>query len=116
MLPASRMVWLLALPLLLSLGLLADRALAGPLVLLDSVLVLVALVDAGFNVKPLVSVTREAPDVLSVGRPNPVRFEIRSRSSRRLKVVVTSDLFDGAECDALPYTVELQPRGKAEIS
>lgn len=116
MLPSSRLTWLFALPLLLSLGLLADRALAGPLVALDAVIVFVALVDAGFNLKPLVVVTRDAPDVLSVGRANPVRFEVRSRSSRRLRVVVTSDLFEGAECEGLPHTVEIEPRGKAEIT
>lgn len=107
MIPSLRLVLLLFVPLLLALLALADSALLHPLLIADAVLALLALLDALSVLRPLVSVSREAPDVLSVGRPNRIQLFVRSRARRRLSVRINDDLFDSASAEGLPLCVEL---------
>jgi len=58
-----------------------------------------------------VSVTRHAPAVLSIAKPNLVTLEVRSLARRTLSVAVTDDLFETAACDDLPVQATLPPRG-----
>ncbi|HTU59015.1 MAG TPA: DUF58 domain-containing protein, partial [Polyangiales bacterium] len=88
MLPTSRMVWLLAAPALLALCLLLQPELMQSLLLLDGAILALALIDALSVYKPVVHATRECPEVLSVGRPNPVRIHLRSFSRRKLQLRV----------------------------
>jgi uncharacterized protein (DUF58 family) len=110
--PSRALVLLALFPLGLSLATLADRSLLWPMIACDLGIALFAAVDALLARKPLVSVKRTLPSVLSIGRPNPVTLEVRSSSRRKLDVTVTDDLWDTAESADLPLQVKLPARGK----
>ena len=114
MIPSRALVLFSLGPLVLSFATLLDHGLVWAMIAVDIAVLLVAGVDALLARRPLVSVARFAPSVLSVGRPNVVRLELRSAARRRLDVRVTDDLWDSATCDELPLTVRLEPRGHAE--
>lgn len=115
MIPSRRMVLLAIAPVALALAALADDTLLWPMLALDGALALVAIVDGLLALPRLVTVEREAPEVFSVGRPNPVTLELRSRARRALAVEVTDDLFDHAEGHDLPGRAKLAPRGGATV-
>ena len=115
MLPTSRMVWLLAAPALLALGLLVQPELMRSLLLLDGAILVLALIDALTIYKPVVHATRECPEVLSVGRPNPVRIQLRSFSRRKLRLRVNNDLFESASADGLPAQTELRAKTAGSV-
>lgn len=96
---------------MLSLVLLVDPGLWPALLGVNGVLVVMAIFDAVISQKKLISVERELPEVLSLGRPNVVRVRLRSRSARRLRVEVNVDLFADAEAPDLPLTCQLERRG-----
>jgi uncharacterized protein (DUF58 family) len=111
MIPSRALVLLAIVPLGLGVATLADRTLLWPMIAADLGLALIAAFDALLARRPLVTVRRQAPPVLSIGKPNLVTLELRSSARRRLSVAVTDDLFDTAECDDLPLTLELPARG-----
>jgi uncharacterized protein (DUF58 family) len=80
---------------------------------LDAGLLALAAIDAIRARGRLVTVAREAPKVLSVGRDNPVRLYIRSRARRPLLVHLVDDLPDGAASTDLPARVLLGPGAAA---
>lgn len=114
MIPSRALVLLALVPLAISVGLLFDRSLLLPMLAADLGIALLAALDAALAARPLVTVERRAPRVLSIGKPNAITLEIRSRARRRLSVSVTDDLFETATADDLPLKVELPPRGREE--
>ena len=113
MIPSRALVLLAFVPLALAVATLADRSLLVPMLAADLAIALLAAFDALLARRPLVTVTRHAPAVLSIGRPNLITLEVRSSARRRLAVAVADDLFDTAECDDLPATLDLPSRGLA---
>ena len=113
MIPSRRMVLFALAPLLLAVTALLDETLLWPMLLCDAGLAVLALFDLLLGLRPLVTVEREAPEVFSIGRPNPVTLELRSRARRALEVRITDDLFDDAESADLPLTIAVPARGRA---
>src|SRR5580765_5666583 len=91
LIPTPRLVLLALAPLALGVALAFDSTLFVPMLAADGGLLLLALLDAALAGGSAIVVTREAPAVLSVGRANPVRLQLRSTSRRRLDVTVTDD-------------------------
>ena len=115
MIPARPLVLLSLVPLALGALVLVDRSMLWPMLGVDVALVLVALGDLALAWRPLVSVSREAPDVFSLGRPNRVRLSLRSQARRRLSMRVTDDLFDDARAIGLPAELSLPRRGTGSV-
>jgi uncharacterized protein (DUF58 family) len=90
-------------------------SLVAPMLAVDGGVVLLAVVDAILASGALVAVEREAPRVLSIGRANPVRLHLRSRSRRPLDVTVTDDRPADAAADDLPGRARLPPRGRETV-
>ncbi len=110
MVPSFRFALLFTLPLGLALLLLVDDAMLLPMLALDGGLLAVGLVDALLSAKPQISVQREAPEVMSLGRLNPVSLTLRSRASRTLDARVTVDLFADASSPELPLSLRIGPK------
>ena len=115
MIPSRALVLLAVVPLLLALATLADRTLLLPMIATDAGIALVAALDALLARKPLCSVKRHAPAVLSIGRQNLVTLEVRSTARRRLQVAVTDDVFGTAACNDLPGKLDLPARGHGTV-
>lgn len=116
MLPSRLLLGLLCVPALLALGVLLDRSLLLPVLLFDGAVVFLAAVDALWSRRGLVEISRRAPDVFSLGEPNRVELEVRSRARHPLRVRVNQDLFDRATSQDLPLELELPARGTVEAS
>lgn len=108
--PSRAFVLLALAPLVLALGMLFDKTLLWPMLMTDAGIVLVALVDALLAWRPLFTVRRHAAQVFSIGRPNPVTLEVRSRTWRALTVQIKDDLFETAESTDFPITLEVPAR------
>src|SRR5206468_3120736 len=89
---------------------LLDRTMLWPMLATDGGILVVALADALLAIRPLYSVQRRANQVFSIGRPNPVTLEVRSRTWRTLNVQIKDDLFETAECTDFPIVVEIPAR------
>ncbi len=116
MLPSRFLLLLLAAPALLALGVLADRALLMPLLALDGLIALVALVDAVWSRGVAVEVSRRAPEVFSLGEHNRVHLELRSRDGRARTVHLNDDLFHHGTSPDLPLEVEVPAHETVEAS
>lgn len=110
-----RLTLALAVPALLALLALLEPMLWPAALLADAMIALVAVADAWCARQPLVSVTREAPRVLSIGRPNTVRLTLRSHADRPLEVRVIDELFEHASADGLPALLTLPPHGEVSV-
>ena len=115
MIPSRRLVLLALGPVGLALAALVDETLLWPMLVFDGVLALIALLDALAGLRPLVTVTRECPEVFSIGRTNPVTIELKSRARRSLQVKFRDDLFADAESEDLPLSTKLPPHGRATL-
>jgi len=113
--PTLRLVLLALAPLALGIGMAFDASLLAPMLAADGALVLLAVIDGLLAGGRAVAITREAPAVLSVGRANPIRLQIRSRARRRLAVTVTDDRPPDVTVDDLPARATLDPRGRASV-
>jgi len=113
--PSRAFVFLAIVPLLLALAMLLDKTLFWPMLATDGGILAVALLDALLAYKPLFSVQRHAAQVFSIGRPNPVTLEIRSRTWRALTVLIKEDLFETAESTDFPLSVEVPARTQKVI-
>jgi uncharacterized protein (DUF58 family) len=113
LIPARAFVWLMLVPLALAILTLLDRTLIWPMLMTDGAVILLAGFDALLAIKPLVALRREFPAVFSLGRPNRVKVIVRSSARRRLRVLVTHDLFEHAKTDDLPIEVDVPARGTA---
>lgn len=116
LIPTLRLVLLAFAPLALGIVMAFDTTLRGPMLAADGGLVLLALLDAALAGGRSIVVAREAPAVLSVGRPNPIRLLLRSTSRRRLAVTVTDDCPAEVAVRDLPGQVTLEPRGRATVA
>ena len=113
--PTARLCLLALLPLGLGVATVMRPTLLGPMLAADVLLALVAALDAFLGRRALITVEREPPRVLSVGRPNPVRLRLRSRATRPLRVTVTDDLSADLSAPELPLEVDLPPLGRASL-
>ena len=111
MVPSRRLVLLFLIPLVVGLAAVFSKELVPAMIVVDAVIVVAAAFDAWLARSRLIAVRREAPDVFSLGRKNPVRLSLRSRATRRLDVLVRDDVFVSAETTDLPLRVELDARG-----
>lgn len=111
MIPSRILVLLFVGPLVLSFLTLMDRSLLLPMFLTDGAILLLALVDALLARKPLVTLQRRAPSVLSIGRANIVAYDLRSHARRKLHIRLQDDLYATATSDDLPLEVDLAARG-----
>jgi uncharacterized protein (DUF58 family) len=102
-------------PLALGIGMAFDASLLAPMLAADGALVLLAVIDGLLAGGRAVAVTREAPAVLSVGRANPIRLQLRSRARRRLAVTITDDRPPNVTVDNLPARATLDARGRASL-
>lgn len=114
LLPSRAFVLLAVGPVLLSIATIVDRSLMSTMLLVDVVVVLFAGLDALIALKSHVTIERRAPRVMSLGKPNVVTLELRSKAGRRLSVQVNDDLFADAIADGLPASVDLAPRGRGQ--
>jgi uncharacterized protein (DUF58 family) len=114
MIPSLRLVLLCLAPLAVSLAAVAVPSLVQPMVGMDGAIVLLALLDAWLARRRLVTVTREVPPVLSVGRDNAVILHLRSRAGRPLAVSVTDDVPLPAE--GLPASLTLEPGRESSVT
>lgn len=105
--PGRTLVLALLVPLLLALTAMAEPALVPMVLAVDGALVLLALVDLAFVLRPRVTVTRRAPETLSLARAVSVELEIKSLARRRLVVSINDDVFPEARTEGLPVVVEL---------
>ncbi|MEO8877139.1 MAG: DUF58 domain-containing protein [Polyangiaceae bacterium] len=109
MIPTRRLAWLAAIATILALVAAYFPPARLPLVAVDAVIVLAALIDALlsrgslFSTPPRrIGVERHAAAIFSVGRANPVTVGLRNRTNRRLVGVVGDDPIDDATSTALP--------------
>ncbi len=113
MIPSRAFVIIALGPVLLSIATLVDETLLRPMLLVDGVILVLAVLDAFLARKRLVTVERRAPRVMSINKPNGVVLELRSLAKRKLVVWVTNDLFESAQAEELPLRVEIPGRGRA---
>jgi uncharacterized protein (DUF58 family) len=114
--PSRRLVLLALGPLLFGMAMILDQTLLLPMLAADGALVALALLDALLARGRHIVVEREPPNVLSVGRPNPVRLRVRSKAGRRLDVTVTDDRPPDVAADGLPASVTVPARGSANVT
>ncbi|MBK8255414.1 MAG: DUF58 domain-containing protein [Polyangiaceae bacterium] len=110
MVPSRALVLLALAPLVLAFGMLFDKTLLWPMLATDAGIVLVAIFDGLLTWRPTFTVKRHAAQVFSIGRPNPITLEVRSRTFRTLTVEIKDDLFDTAESTDFPISVEVPAR------
>jgi uncharacterized protein (DUF58 family) len=116
LIPSRPLVLLLALALVPSLLAAVEPRLVFAAVIWDGLVLGLALVDAWLARRPLVTVERRAPSVLSLGRANRIALTVRSRADRPLRVEIQQDLFEDAQAPELPLVSELKPREVAELA
>jgi len=112
--PGRPLVLLAIVPVVLGFMSRWDKSLLWPMLAVDALILVVAVIDALWARKPLIYVSRDARPIFSVGQPNPVKLTIRSRANRRLQLEVRDDVFDEASVPDLPIEVELARGGRAE--
>ncbi len=113
--PTARLCLLALAPLGLGIAMVITPAAFGPLLAVDLLLVLVAALDALLARGRLLRVEREPARIFSVGRPNLVRLQLRSRARRPLEVWVTDDRSAELPADDLPARVTIPPGGRATV-
>lgn len=112
--PSRRLVWLGALPMLLSAATLVDASLVWPVLGLDVLVVLACLVDALVSRREHIDARFDMRDVLSVGTPNPVWLELDRTAGRRpLDVLVRVDIPVTMSTPDLPLALRLAGTGRA---
>ncbi len=114
MFPARALVLLLLLPLGLALLSAADPT-PVPYLLVDGVIVLVAALDAALGAKFHVRLSREAPNVFSLGRPNRVRLRVSSTARRRLRVQLTDEVLVPGQVVGLPASRVLAAKDRVVV-
>jgi uncharacterized protein (DUF58 family) len=105
--PAPALILAAVVPLVLAGLTLFDPSMLWVMLATDAAIVVVAIIDLLIAWKPVVTVSRHTPKVLSIGRPNPIRIRVRSRATRGLRVRVVDDVMDEAIVEDLPAEVDL---------
>jgi uncharacterized protein (DUF58 family) len=112
LIPNRSLVWLALVPLVLAAIVPFEESLLWPMLLADAGLVLIAVLDAAVTSGKLLTVSRRTQEVFSIGQPNPVTVELRSRTRRRLRVELTCELFEHASTADLPTKLTLRGRAR----
>jgi uncharacterized protein (DUF58 family) len=86
-----------------------------PMLVLDGILLLGAIVDVLALRGPALEVERHVADIFSVGRANLVTITLRNPSSRAVSGIVSDDPIEAATRTGIPATFELAPQGTAVI-
>ena len=107
LIPGRRLLWLLAVPIALSVAAVLESSLIAPLLLLDAAIAALVLFDALLVARASVSVERTAPSTLSLTRPVTVDLAVHNRAGRTLSVSLTDELFATADAEGLPATMEI---------
>lgn len=81
----------------------------------DASLLFGAFVDLLFARGARVEVQREVAEIFSVGRANLVTLSLRSRTRRRLHVVVDDDPLENATREGMPIEIDLAPHATVAI-
>ncbi|HLT37875.1 MAG TPA: DUF58 domain-containing protein [Enhygromyxa sp.] len=115
LIPNRSLVWLAIVPLLLAAMVPFEESLLWPMLMADAGIFLIATIDALITSSKLLSVSRSTPEVFSIGRPNPVTVELRSRTRRRLRVEITCELFEHSSAEGLPARLVLRGRARDVI-
>lgn len=100
--PRLPLVFLFAFPLGLALLALASPELNGYVLGADLLIVGLLIFDGVLGFGANVTVERECPEVMSLGRKNRVRVRVRTRSFRPLRIEIQQDGFDDAALEPLP--------------
>lgn len=116
MIPGRPLVLLLIAPLALAIMYVVDRTLLLPMLAADAGIALVAIADFVLALPRKVEVRRDLHEVLSLGRHNAVKLTLRNRARRRLKVLVTDDLFEDASSEELPIQLDLPAGGRQSVT
>jgi uncharacterized protein (DUF58 family) len=115
LIPTPRLVLLALAPLALGMAAAIDTTLVAPMLAADGALLALALLDAMLASGRSIVVARESPAVLSVGRANPIRLQIRSTARRQLDVSITDDRPPDVDVRDLPARATLAARGRASV-
>ncbi len=87
-----------------------NRTVADVALILNLVLAAVALCDFRLSASPRrIEVSREIPDVLSVGTVNPARLVLRNTAGHNVRISVADDPGEICEVRRLPRTLLLRP-------
>ncbi len=105
--PGRSLLLALIAPLVLSMVAMGEPATVFPLLVVDGVILLIAILDLVLIWKPVVHVTRKVQETLSLARPVWVTVSVENRGRRRLKVKINEGLFDAAKTEGLPLDVEV---------
>jgi uncharacterized protein (DUF58 family) len=115
LIPSRRLCLLALVPVALGAAAVIRPTLLRPLLAADGGVALLALLDAFLARRALVTVERETPRVLSIGRANLVRLHLRSLARRPLAVSITDDRSETLESDDLPLRAGLTAGGRANL-
>jgi len=85
------------------------------LLVMDGVLLLGLVVDALLSLGRRVEVDRQVAAIFSVGRPNLVTLQLRSRSGRTLRGFVADDPLEACEATGNPGRFALAPHGTTTV-
>jgi uncharacterized protein (DUF58 family) len=82
---------------------------------LDVLLAALGAVDVLSGRGSRLAAERTAPDIFSVGRPNPVTIVLTNRTDRPVRGLVFDDPLDDASVTGLPAVLDLPPRASAQV-
>lgn len=105
--PGRALLLALLAPLVLGLAAMAEPATVGLMLAADAVIAALAIVDLLLVRKAGVEVRREVRETVSLARPVVVTLEVENRTRRRLVFEINEGLFEHAEAEGLPLSVEV---------
>ncbi len=109
-LPGRSLLLALLAPSLLGLAAIAEPNLVPVMLAVDLFIILVALLDLSLAWRSGVEVTREVTETVSLARPLQVTLHVRNLTRWKLRVQVQDALFEHAEAEGLPVSLEIPPR------
>lgn len=117
MFPTTRALWLIALPALLSLGLVVDDQWLWALLMLDALIIAVAAADAFLGLPRAADFAVEAEVVRtwSLGRAETLRFTLANQGRRGWHLRATPDLPGALALEGQQQEVSLPGRNRAEM-
>jgi uncharacterized protein (DUF58 family) len=107
--PGRTLLLALVLPLILALVVLVQPSTLVLMLLADAAVLLIALFDLGFVIRPAVAVSRSVPGTLSLARPVAVMLEAKNRSRRQLRLSIHDAVFAEAKTEGLPVELVVSP-------
>lgn len=105
--PGRALLLALLAPLLLGVAAMAEPATVRLMLAADAVVLLLAVVDLWLVRKAGVEVRREVKETASLARPLVVTIEVKSLLRRRVVFDVNEGLFEHAEAEGLPLSIEV---------